>query len=202
LVTLKIGILAYGSLIGDPGVEIGPLIVRHISVETPFPVEYARLSKTRGYAPTVVPHGFGNNVSAEILVLSGEISPDKARSMLWRRERRQEGSGEEYQEKHFKNAVLVRGITNFCGIDQVLYTDFNPGGKIQSPKPPALAEAAVKSVLGAPPGMDGISYLKDLISKGVYTSLTEQYKEEILNLTQSSDLSEALQKAMINTTCR
>src|SRR5262249_52648561 len=50
-----IGILAYGSLINDPGVEIEPLIVERISTRTPFPVEYARLSKSRGGGPTVVP---------------------------------------------------------------------------------------------------------------------------------------------------
>jgi len=51
-----IGILAYGSLIIDPGPEIGPLIVRRITTVTPFVVEYARLSRTRGGAPTLVPH--------------------------------------------------------------------------------------------------------------------------------------------------
>ena len=51
-----VGILAYGSLIADPGVEIGPLIVRRIDTLTPFPVEYARFSATRGGRPTAVPH--------------------------------------------------------------------------------------------------------------------------------------------------
>lgn len=69
-----IGILAYGSLISDLGTEIGPLIVRQISTTTPFPVEYARLSQTRGGAPTVVPHSFGNPVKAEVLVLSDSVS--------------------------------------------------------------------------------------------------------------------------------
>ena len=52
----SVGILAYGSLIAEPGVEIGSLIVRRIDILTPFSVEYARFSATRGGRPTAVPH--------------------------------------------------------------------------------------------------------------------------------------------------
>ena len=58
----SVGILAYGSLIADPGVEIGPLIVRRIETLTPFSVEFARFSATRGGAPTAVPHSSGKRV--------------------------------------------------------------------------------------------------------------------------------------------
>ncbi len=193
---MTIGILAYGSLIGDPGHEIGPFINVRISTETPFPVEYGRFStSTRGGAPTVVPHTFGKPVAAEILVLSDEVLLAEAKSMLWRRERGKMGSGEEYQERGTKNAVIVYCTVNFCGIDHVLYTDFNPEGKIHSPDPHALAEAAVKSVHKAGSGKDGISYLMNLISKGVFTELTGKYQQEILNLTKATSLEEALKKA-------
>lgn len=193
---MKIGILAYGSLIGDPGEEIGPLIRDHIPACTPFPVEYARISKTRGGAPTVVPHTSGKPVAAEILVLSSEVSLDEAKSMLWRRERRKESSGEKYQRRSTPNAVFIEDAQKFHDIEHVLYTNFNTTGKISSPDPYILAEAAVKSVSKAARGMDGISYLIDLTSKGVITELTEKYKAEILTLTQSSDLTEALQKTI------
>ena len=88
-----VGILAYGSLIRDAGTEIGPLIERHILTTTPFPVEHARLSQTRGGAPTVVPHSSGCPVKAEVLVLSDSLSLKDAKSLLWRREARKEGSG-------------------------------------------------------------------------------------------------------------
>jgi hypothetical protein len=52
---LPLGILAYGSLIHDPGPEIEPHIRLRIDTETDFPVEYARLSTKRGDAPTLVP---------------------------------------------------------------------------------------------------------------------------------------------------
>ena len=51
-----VGILAYGSLIDDPGSEIGEVIADVISdIETPFSVEFARSSSTRSGAPTLIP---------------------------------------------------------------------------------------------------------------------------------------------------
>src|SRR5207302_1355175 len=45
----KIGILAFGSLIGDPGDELKPKIAMRIKTKTPFGVEYGRYSgQTRG----------------------------------------------------------------------------------------------------------------------------------------------------------
>jgi len=188
-----IGILAYGSLIADPGVEIGPLIVRRIPTTTPFPVEYARLSRTRGDSPTVVPHSSGNPVTAEVLVFPDSVSLEKARNLLWRRETRNEGSGRAYQEGSGPNAVLVRDSAGFCGLDHALYTDFNPSGKLSAPDPRELARAAVESVAKAKPNMDGISYLMELVNAGTETALTDSYRNEILAVTGSSSLAEALE---------
>ncbi len=80
-----VGILAYGSLISDPGIEIHPQIVRRVPTTTPFPVEYARISEKRGGAPTVVPHSSGNPVKAEVLVLSDSVLLAEAANLLWRR---------------------------------------------------------------------------------------------------------------------
>jgi len=52
----SIGILAYGSLIEEPGKEIEPLIrERRKGIKTPFSIEFARSSSTRDGAPTLVP---------------------------------------------------------------------------------------------------------------------------------------------------
>ena len=51
----RIGILAYGSLIDEPGLEIEQLIIHRINCLTPFKVEYARKSGTRGDGPTLIP---------------------------------------------------------------------------------------------------------------------------------------------------
>src|SRR5205823_6290781 len=104
----KVGILAYGSLIDDPGPELHPKIKLRIKTRTPFPVEYARISSgTRGGAPTLVCHDLGSPVSAEMLILDDGVPVEEARNMLWRRETRKTG-GEKYSEGTSPNSVLVR----------------------------------------------------------------------------------------------
>ena len=56
----SVGILAYGSLIEDRGPEIAAAKARiEPGVRTPFKVEFARTSSTRGGAPTLVPVSIG-----------------------------------------------------------------------------------------------------------------------------------------------
>jgi hypothetical protein len=51
----SIGIVAFGSLIDNPGREIeAALVGRKLNVRTPFGVEFARSSTKRGGAPTLV----------------------------------------------------------------------------------------------------------------------------------------------------
>jgi hypothetical protein len=57
-----VGILAFGSLIDHPGWEIEEVIIEQkTDVLTPFKVEFARASKTRAGAPTLVPVGIGGS---------------------------------------------------------------------------------------------------------------------------------------------
>jgi hypothetical protein len=66
----KVGVLAFGSLINDPGDELKPRIIFRIKAQPQFTVEYGRYrGKTRGGAPTLVPHRSSSPVPAEILVL-------------------------------------------------------------------------------------------------------------------------------------
>ena len=189
-----IGILAYGSLIADPGVEIHPLVVDRIETLTPFPVEYARFSATRGGAPTAVPHLRGRPVRAHVLVLAEAVPLAGARNLLWRRETRNEGSGKDYRESQNANAVVVRDLPGFCGLAHVLYTDFNPEGKITDPDPESLARATIESVGRAEAGKDGISYLIGLLEARVETALTARYVAEILSQTGAYDLACALRQ--------
>jgi hypothetical protein len=101
-----VGILAYGSLISDPGIEIGPQIAQRVPATTPFPVEYARLSRTRGGAPTVVPYSSGNPVNAEVLVLLDSVKLPEAKRLLWRRETRNEHTGKLYPARNSPKAVV------------------------------------------------------------------------------------------------
>ena len=187
-----VGILAYGSLIQDPGVEIEPAIVRRIATVTPFPVEYARLSGSRGGGPTVVPHAVGQPVRAEVLVLNKSVSLAEATDMLWRREVRQEGSRKRYRRGTSPNSVLVEDWPGYEAVSNVLYTDFLSDGKVTNPTAATLARAAVSSVAKADAGKDGISYLMQLKASGVETRLTAEYCAEILRLTGARNLDEAL----------
>ena len=187
-----VGVLAYGSLVSDPGPEMRPVLMRRTPTMTPFPVEYGRLSATRGGAPTLVPHSSGKPVKAEVFVLSDSVSLDEAKNLLWRRETRHEGSGRTYNESTAPNAVVIRDQPGFYGLAHVLYTDFNPGGKLANPDPNELAAAAISSVAKAPTNNDGMSYLIDLLDRGVETALTPRYVGHILALTGAPSLAGAL----------
>lgn len=166
-----------------------------MKMQTPFPVEYGRLSRTRGGAPTLVPHPQGGPVSAQILVLDDSVSTDEARDMLWRRECKRTGSGEKYAEGSGPNSVLVRTHLEHPRVETVHYTDFHPDGKLAKPSAPQLAKEAVRSVKKAECGRDGISYLINAMASGIKTPLTDKYMKEILALTHTGSLSEALKSA-------
>jgi hypothetical protein len=58
-----------------------------MEVETPFPVEFARSSRTRDGAPTLVPVSQGGaHIPASVLVLDEAVTTGDARAMLNRRE--------------------------------------------------------------------------------------------------------------------
>lgn len=187
------GVLAFGSLRTEPGCELSAAIIERRPVTTPFPVEYARYSDTRGGAPTLVPVDSGSSVEAEILVLRDDVTTEKARNMLWRRETRRVCSKKCYQRpvNPGPNHVLVEKLSGFEGLSTVVYTDFTPEGKVEDPDPRQLAVKAVQSVEKAKPCRDGITYLINAKAAGVVTRLTAQYEKEILQLTGASTLAEA-----------
>lgn len=191
----KIGILAYGSLIDDPGDEIKALVVDRITnVETPFPIEFARTSRKREGAPTLVPVSAGGSpVNATILVLKGEVLLDQARDMLWRRETGDVGSGKSYKppENPNENTVLVDEFADLAGIDVVISTRI--GANIPEVSPDALAELAIQSAKtsAGTQRRDGISYLKDAKRNGLLTPLTQPYEDAILRITGAGSLEEA-----------
>ncbi|MGF1473929.1 MAG: hypothetical protein ACFB50_19605 [Rubrobacteraceae bacterium] len=197
------GILAYGSLFGDPGEELGPLVVDRIEgVNTPFPVEFARQSRTRDGAPTLVPFREGNaRVKATVLVLEERVSESEAADILWRRETRQEGSGERYiaPAQPDPNTVLVQRLQHFEGLDVVLYAEI--GANIPDLSPRGLAERAIRSAEShvGRRKRDGITYLLDVKKNGVETPLMPEYEKEILRLTATETLEQAREKLVGNT---
>ena len=192
---MSIGILAYGSLIADPGKELKPFIARPIDeVTTPFPVEFARSSDTRDGAPTLIPVNTGGaRVQGTILVLDPTVTLDHAKTLLWRRETRNEFTAKHYSrpKKPGPNHVLIEITTNLADIDTVLFTRI--GSNIERPTAERLAKLAIRSArreAGAK-GDDGISYLSSVITRGITTPLLRTYRDAILRETGARNLEEA-----------
>jgi hypothetical protein len=195
----KIGVLAYGSLIDNPGNELNPLIVERINCVTPFKVEYARKSRTRGYAPTLIPYEkIGNYVNATILVLKDDIKIETVKDFLWRRETGKIGGIERYSEilKPTPNTVQIKEIKNLKNVQTVLYTSIekNIDGVINAD---ILSDLAIKSILtkAGEKKNDGIHYLLANKRNGIKTELSEEYEEQILLKTQCNSL-EAIDKLL------
>src|SRR3989304_1195370 len=120
----RVGILAYGSLRNNHGKEITESIDHQIMVGTTFKIEFAHRSRTRDYAPTLIPVRRGGAKNrAQILVLKEGVTARKARNMLWRREAHKEKG--QYRKKFCRsrnNRVCIKSKTKFLGVDVVLYT--------------------------------------------------------------------------------
>jgi hypothetical protein len=189
----EVGILAYGSLIGDPGPELSPVVTDRIPCRTPFNIEFARSSDSRSGAPTLVPYPSGSPVEATILVV--QLSVEEATHRLYRREMHNFSPTKRYVEPAVDatGKVRVRTLTAFHGVSSVLYTDLD--ANIAAPSAIELARLAIKSVRTAKEeklGDNGIAYLRDAISHGIRTPLTASYERKLLDLTGGVDLDNAL----------
>jgi len=194
----EVGILAYGSLLSDPGAELLPLIEQRIgAVLTPFAVEFARSSRTRAGAPTLVPvpDGTGARVLAQVLVLKPDIDVETGKTLLYRREIHKPGDTDvvydEAVQSTRRGAVRVRELRDFAGLPVVLYTDLKPNIRpvLARKTPPEvkageLARLAVASVTAetCAAGTDGIRYLADALANGIETPLARPYRAAILAL--------------------
>jgi len=194
----KIGILAYGSLIDNPGEELSPLIVERIECTTPFNIEFARLSSTRSNAPTLVPVTTGGQkVNAVLLVLKNDTPVVLAESMLWRRERHKTGSKEIYRrpQNATRNLVLVETLKDFEGVETVLYTSLQQNMGLFA-KPEYLAHFGIKSILSAAgeSGKDGIRYLLAAKKNDIVTEHSQEYEKMVLEQTGTESLEDAIKK--------
>ncbi len=196
-----IGILAYGSLIDQMGEEIESSMETTVEcVETPFEAEFARSSRSRDCAPTLVPvDNGGAKVKAKILVLKDETTEEEAKDMLYRREIDCVSSGKRYPARCGQNDVRIKRCENFSNVEVVFYTYIRPD--ISPLTGEKLAELAIKSVR-ADAGKkcrDGISYLLSAKKNGTQTSLMQEYENEILSKTGTSDLEGAWKKIRAET---
>lgn len=173
----NLGIYAYGSLLTDPGNKIAPHIIDRISCPSPWPIEYARRGKVRGYGPTLVIHRAGGTVQGKILVLDVQVNGiNEARE--WLREREGNPPGQRVKEMEWD------------GFGRVLYCDLEATIGDADLNPESLAKFAVDSV-HEKPDRNGIRYLANNIEQGVITPLTYAYRDAILRVARASDLWEA-----------
>jgi hypothetical protein len=188
---MGVGILAFGSIAEEPGTELAAAVTRRIGVETPFAVEFARSSRTRDGAPTLVPVSDGGaHVPATVLVLDDSVTVADAGAMLYRRETRRShdmGAG--------SRAAWIAELAGFAGTSTCLYTALQPN--IQPLTADKLAELALRSA-AAPAGAerrDGISYLQQQKLRGIVTPLMPAYEEAVLARTGVGDLAGAWERA-------
>ena len=199
-----VGILAYGSLLEEPGGELAPLIIERIpGTQTPFRIEFFRSSPMRGGAPTVVPvENAGAAVRGSVLVLRESVSIEDARDLLWRREIRREGTAQRYREPlgTDPNQMRAMELPGFAGLAVVLYARFGP--TLSNPTPEELADLAIRSVgtEAGSKGLDGISYLISLKRQGIATPLMPAYEQAVLRRAGATSLENALAAIRTRTT--
>ena len=173
---MSAGILAFGSIAEEPGTELAAAVTRRIEVETPFAVEFARSSRTRDGAPTLVPvREGGAHVPASVLVLDDSVTMADAREMLYRRET---GRLHHISTGGGSQAAWIAELAGFAGTSACLYTAFRPN--IQPLTAEKLAELAVCSAV-APAGAgrrDGISYLQQQKRRGPSRRSSPAYRSQ------------------------
>ena len=194
----SVGILAYGSLIDDPGKELGPLIRdRILDVTTPFSVEFARSSSSRDGAPTLVPITDGGaRVLGMILVLDRGVEVQRAEDLLWRRETRNGCSDKHYSRpvNPGQNTVVIEELRNLANVETVLFAKIEANIKHRTPEYLAdLAICSARRQAGAQ-RMDGISYLISVKRQGIWTPLRPCYEATILQKVKAHTLEEAYDK--------
>lgn len=183
---MSVGILAFGSINETPGAELAAAVTERIEVETPFCVEFARSSRTRGGAPTLVPVSEGGaRIRARVLVLGDAVSVADARAILYRRE-----TG----RLNGRDADWIAELAGFGGTSTCLYTALEPN--IRPLTADKLAELALRSA-AAPAGAqrrDGISYLQEQKRRGILTPLMSAYERAVLARTGARDLDGAWER--------
>ena len=138
---MSVGILAFGSINEVPGPELAVVINRRIEVRTPFCVEFARSSRTRDGAPTLVPVSNGGaHVAAWVLVLDDAVTVAEAREILYRRE-----TGRLSDPRAGSRARWIAELEEFSGTSTCLYTALETN--IRPLTAEKLAELALRSAV-------------------------------------------------------
>lgn len=170
-----VAILAYGSLLYQPGPELALVIVGREPCSTPFPVEYGRASARWGGGPVLVPHPAGGPVLGALLHLAPSVGLGDAVHMLATRE----------------GLPDTRGVVEVADIgDGIVLTAALPRN-LPAPDmvPRHLARRALASA--ATGRRNGVAYLRGAIAAGIRTPCTDAYADAILEITGATTLVDA-----------
>lgn len=190
----QIGILAYGSLLSEPGTELHELLTARLGgVETPFRVEFARACSCRDNAPTLAPvESGGAPVHGAILTAEPCVSEEAIKDALWRRETREQ-RWEEATSPESRDLLIRRAssLERAYGLEKVFFAHLE--ANIEELTPAHLADLAIESARSEAGrrGEDGIAYLLAIKENGISTPLLTPYEREILRKTEESSLEAA-----------
>jgi len=195
---VRIGLLAYGSLLWDPRSKLKDVLdpaspVRN--VKTRFAVEFARSStRTRAGGPTLAPVETGGvQVLGAIFPFREWLPVDEAQTLVWRRETgRSNGRYDPLRNADHPDKVFVDAHEAFHDqFDVVLVVRIRPN--IEPLNGDELAQLAIQSArteFGAERN-DGISYLIGAKGFGIDTPLRSDYESAILRRFDVTSLEEA-----------
>jgi hypothetical protein len=172
----QLAIMAYGSLISEPGPELRALIAERLPRATPFPVEFGRASHRWGGGPVLVPHPAGAPVEGRLLVLRRGVSLGRAVEALREREGLPSADG-----------VVAVEVDD----DERLVLTASLPRNLPAPdlRPTALARRAAASVRAGP--RNGVAYLRRVTACGVSTPRSGEYAKEVLRLAGAETLEDA-----------
>jgi hypothetical protein len=194
---VRLGLLAYGSLLWDPGPELDDVLDLSSAitgVETRFKVEFARSTRTRGGGPTLVPVATGGApVVGAIFPFRERLPVPEAQTLVWQREtRRSTGRYDAQRNADHPDKVFVDAHeAPHDEFDVVLVVRIRPN--IEPLNGDELATRAILSArteFGAD-RKDGISYLIGAKDSGIETPLQADYEAALLRRLNVTSLSEA-----------
>jgi hypothetical protein len=170
-----IAIMAYGSLLYQPGAGLTMVIAGREPCPTPFPVEYGRASRRWGGGPVLVPHDRGAPVDGALLLLSPDVDLGTAIELLAERE----------------GLEGTRGViqVDMPGDRLVIAASLPRNLPAPDMEPDALARRALDSARHGP--RNGVAYLGAALRAGVRTPATEAYAHRVLERVGADSLEEA-----------
>jgi hypothetical protein len=168
----RVAVLAYGSLIGEPGPRLAAMIADRETVTTPFPVEFGRASRRWGDGPVLTVDPRGAPVAGRLLVLHASVGLGDAVMTLAEREGCPPGPA-------IVQVDLGRPLTVLaCALPRNLSR--------RMIEPDALADRALASLVHGP--RNGVAYLAAALEAGIATPRIGPYAEAVLERAGAADL--------------